>query len=244
MTTQPTHDGLGQGRPQRLLTGSPGRTRIVNDNTNGGDTVHVSDVVPGTPAASIWAAVAEANRYACAWPERPGDSLADLLAALDGIAALEHELTSALLAVRHELEERVRDGVVVGVEALDLLAAGNQGDAVLRDPYEEAAEFGPFYRDHLAAAIARLRAAFNDATATGPDQDPGPELPPSLARSLSGKSAARIREMLGEENFMQRHRSKTRATDYTRADHITQVLRWMDVNELETYPGVDYSAEV
>jgi hypothetical protein len=196
------------------------------------------DVVPGTPAAPVFDAAATLNTYACGWMDRRGDSPADLAAALDGLAELADQLASVTGQVLGELTRRIDEGTLDGADAAGLAAARAAALGVLDEPSGRGGTI-----NHLYRAVHQARAAITAAAAKLPDPDyTGTRIPATLARQMAGKTPAQIRGELGQEMFYQRQRSKTRPTDYGRAEALERILTWMHATGAASYDPAAHAA--
>lgn len=199
-----------------------------------GDRNPARPAVEGTPAAVVWRAQKELERYGGQHWDRPGDSAADLAATLDGLAALTDQLTGATSAVLHEIEQRIADGRLTGVDA----AAFGEAIAEAREVRDE--EFGGYQpgpahgtiRHVLAQARRRLVGA-RSALPTGP----GRFTPRGVAvlRGLDGRSLIEMRAKLGDERHLNKQITKTTSTDYGPEDALYRALAWMHATDAVTY---------
>jgi hypothetical protein len=189
------------------------------------------DIVPGTPAAPVFDAAACLEAYASGWAERPGDSPADLAAALDGLSEVVRGLTAASTQVLREIARRAGNGTLSGIDAAQLADASEKLTVMLDEPVP-----GGGTTNHLNNVLRDAAEAITGAVAR-PRPD-APPVPAPLARKLAGKTAAQVREELGSERFVQRQVSRVRPGDYTRADHLEAVATWMHATGAAAYdPG-------
>jgi hypothetical protein len=186
------------------------------------------DIVPGTPAAPVFDAAARLEAYASGWAERPGDSPADLAAALDGLSEVVREFTEASTQLLREIARRAGNGTLSGVDTAQLAGAREKLTAMLDAPVS-----GGGTTNHLNNALRDAAGAITGAAAR-PRPD-APPVPPVLARKLAGKTVAQVREELGSERFTQRQVSRVRPGDYTRADHLETVATWMHATGAAAY---------
>lgn len=216
-------------RVRHLLRGLPGATRL-RARSQGRLVVRAGDVVPGTPSEPIWNAERELTAYTGDWMDRAGDSPADLAAAIDGLTELARSVSDVAMSVSRELRRRAANGTLIGVDAELLTQAHDRLEGVLTPTDDPDA--GSYYR--IAEPLVELRDTLDAAAAALPAPD-GVRVTDPLAKTMAGKTAAQIRHELGHETFLQRHRSKTRPGDYTRADALDRILTWMHTQNRETY---------
>lgn len=220
-------DGPDARRVRHCLPG-PVPSWHLTANSEGRDVRRARDVVPGTPAAPIWDSASRLYGYACGWMDRPGDSPADLAAALDGLEELATTFADVTGQLLGEIARRIEDGTLDGTDAARLAGARASLDQVLADPAGEG-----WTRNRLRGAIGQARAAITGATARPAAGTPAP--PAGLARQMAGKAPVQVRDEAGKERFYQRQRSRTRPTDYTRADHLEAILTWMHATGAAAY---------
>jgi hypothetical protein len=195
------------------------------------------DIVPGTPAAPVFDAAARLEAYASGWANRPGDSPADLAAALDGLSEVVREFTEASTQLLREITRRAGNGTLSGVDAAQLAAAREKLTAMLDAPVP-----GGGSTNHLNNTLRDAAEAITGAAAR-PRPD-APHVPATLARKLAGKTPAQVRDELGTERFVQRHVSKVRPADYTRADHLETVATWMHATGAAAYDPDAHAQDV
>jgi len=105
------------GRGVRQCLPGPVPAWHLSMHAEGRDVRRAQDVVPGTPAAPVWDAAGNLNRYACGWMDRHGDSPADLATALEGLAEVADQLASVTAQVFGEITRRIEDGTLAGADA-------------------------------------------------------------------------------------------------------------------------------
>lgn len=203
----------------------------------GRDVRRARDVVPGTPAAPIFDAAATLNTYACGWMDRHGDSPADLAAALDGLDELATQLASVTSQILGEVTRRIETGTLDGADAARLAAARERATAVLEEPSHQG-----WITNHLRGVFGEARDALTGATAKLPGGPLGIRIPGRLTRQVAGKTAAQVRDELGNEVFLQRQVGKTRPTDYSRADMLERILTWMHATGAASYDPAAHAA--
>lgn len=188
--------------------------------------------VKGTPAAAVWEAERSLNAFVCQHWEAPGDTPADLAAAVDGLDALADTFTSACTYTLSEIKQRLDEGLLVDVDE----PAFNKAAAAVR------AQLGiePDRVPKLAYALSRVRSAMTGAraalpTATGDDDAFNALTQARVLGALDGKSLTAVRRELGGERHWQRHRSKTRVPDYTAADWLRMAMHWMHAADASAY---------
>lgn len=200
------------------LPGPVPETRL-SLRASGRSVVRAGDVVPGTPAAPIWKAAEDLERYTCDWMSRGGDAPADLAAALDGLAEVADRLQGAISAVSAEVARRYER---------QSLAGGHREEAAVEAGHAD--EAARTLRQHLAG----LRQAVSGATAVLPLAVPG-TVPPHVSTPLDGATLARVREALGEEVFAQRHISKVEPGDERRTAALERIVQWMHARGASVY---------
>ncbi|GHH54643.1 hypothetical protein [Streptomyces candidus] len=180
--------------------------------------------VKDTPAAAVWEAERSLSAFVCQHWEAPGDTPADLAAAVDGLDELADTFTSACTSTLGEIKRRLDEGLLVGVDE----PAFNDAAAAVR------AQLGiePDRVPRLAYALSRVRGAMAGARAAMPTALDDDHAFDALARTrvlgaLDGKSLTVVRRELGSERHWQRQRSKTRVPDYTAADWLNRAMHWM-----------------
>jgi len=89
-----------------------------------------------------------------------------------------------------------------------------------------------------SSRVTRRRAG---AAAKLPDGG-GDRIPTTLARQMTGKTAAQVRDELGSEMFYQRQRGKTRPENYDRAAALERILTWMHATGAATYDPAAHAA--
>ncbi|NKY53930.1 hypothetical protein [Nocardia vermiculata] len=207
-------------RVRHLLPGPVPTTQLVPPGTSGMNTAKATDIVPGTPAESIWEAQHVLNRYGCDWMYRAGDSPADLAAALDGCNRLFDDLIGTIATVLDEIARRDDEGTLTGVDR----AAIDQARAVT--------DFSKLGK--LRSALRSARAAITGARAELP-KPRGGRVSDALARTMHGRTNAQIRNALGEEVFINRQIGKVTAPNYTRADALARIMAWMHATGATVY---------
>ncbi|MEU6618972.1 hypothetical protein [Streptomyces parvus] len=197
--------------------------------------------VAGTPAGAVWEAERSLYASVCQHWETPGDTLADLAAALDGLGELADTFTSACTSILDEIGRRLDDGLLVGVDRAAFTAAA----AAVRD--QLGIEEGRVGK--LPYALASVRRTVAGARAALPSTLDDDRAFDALAHArvlgaLDGKPLTQIRAELGRERHWQRVRSKTRPADYTAADWLRRAVHWMHAAGAGTYNhGAHLAAE-
>ncbi|MGW9436771.1 hypothetical protein [Streptomyces sp. NPDC055607] len=197
--------------------------------------------VADTPAAAVWAAERALYGYVCQHWEAPGDTPADLAAAVDGLDELADTFTSACIHVLEEIRRRTKEGLLVDVDE----DAFDEAAAAVREQLGIEPERMP----KLTYALSRVRQAMTGAWAALPaaSDDARAFDAPAQARalgSLDGKTLTELRRELGSERHWQRHRSKTRMPDYTAADWLRRAMHWMHTAGVNAYDhGAHLAAE-
>jgi hypothetical protein len=232
-----TPEDTAPGRAARHCLPGPVPDWHLSRNARGMYVRRAGDIVPGTPAAPLFDAAGRIEAYASGWAERPGDSPADLAAALDGFSEVVSVLTEASTQLLREIARRAANGTLSGVDAAQLAAAREKLTAVLDAPVP-----GGGSTNHLNSALRDAAGAITGASAR-PRPD-APPVPGHLARKLAGKTAAQVREELGSERFVQRQVSRVRPGDYTRADHLEAVATWMHATGAAAYDPGAHSRDV
>lgn len=190
--------------------------------------------VDGTPAAAVWRAYRELNRYAFQGWARPGDSAADLAATLDGLQELAEEFARVTTAVLGEIEQRLADGRLAGVDAAGFRDAIAETRDVPADDGLGGHYAGPAYGT-VSALLQQARALLVGArSALPPGAAPNPRAAGILAR-LDGASLTDVREKLGEELHLVKQLARTGSADYTRCDALARALQWMHAADAVTY---------
>ncbi|MGW1819126.1 hypothetical protein ACWCQM_36885 [Streptomyces sp. NPDC002125] len=197
--------------------------------------------VADTPAAAVWTAERALYGYVCQHWETPGDTPADLAAAVDGLDELADTFTSACTYVLGEIRRRMDEGLLVDVDE----------DAFTESAAAVRAQLGiePERVPKLAYALSRVRQAMTGARAALPAAAGGTRAFDALAQAralgaLDGKTLPEVRRELGSERHWQRHRSKTRMPDYTAADWLRRAMHWMHAAGVNAYDhGVHLAAE-
>ncbi len=230
-----TEPGPGPGLARHCLPGPVPAWHLCL-YAEGRDVRKARDVVPGTPAAPVFDAAATLSAYACGWMDRRGDSPADLAAALDGLAELAEQLASVTRQVLAELARRAEAGTLDGADGAALASARDSALGVL-DEHDPRG----WTVNHLRGMFQQARAALAGATAALPDSG-GARIPVTLARQMAGKTAAQIRGELGHEMFYQRQRSKTRPTNYGRAEALERILTWLHAVGAASYDPAAHAA--
>ncbi|WIN00129.1 hypothetical protein ACTOB_003814 [Actinoplanes oblitus] len=193
----------------------------------GNRVVRAGDVVPGSPAADIWDAHRALYAYMSRWAARDGDSPADLTAAVDGLVEVADTLAEVTAMVLAQIERRTERGSLTGADAARVQQArADLASVLLRD------EDGR--HNKLRGGMDTLRDALDGARPVLPAGD-GRTLPPLLARQMTGKTVAELRAALGQETHWQRHRSKTRAPQYDKADALHRMIQWCQATGRDTY---------
>jgi hypothetical protein len=196
--------------------------------SEGRSVVRAGDVVPGTPAAPIWDAEHALSAYNGDWMDRTGDSPADLAAALDGLRELQATFHDAIGGVLGELVRRVQAGT--------LIVDGDQAQELKR-----TADGADVQMSQLRTTLFRAREATIGAKAALP-APAGVRVSATLSRPFAGKTLGDIRHALGQEVFVQRHRSKTRETDDSRVDALQRILDWMHAHDRTRYDPAEHAA--
>ncbi|MFD3889981.1 hypothetical protein [Streptomyces microflavus] len=197
--------------------------------------------VADTPAAAVWAAERALYGYVCQHWETPGDTAADLAAAVDGLDELADTFTSACTYVLGEIRRRMEEGLLVGVDE----EAFTESVAAVRVQLGIEPERVP----KLAYALSRVRQAMTGARAALPAAAGGTRAVDALAQAralgaLDGKTLPEVRRELGTERHWQRQRSKTRMPDYTAADWLRRAMLWMHAAGVNVYDhGAHLAAE-
>lgn len=232
-TGAPDDDDGGDRKVRHLLAG-PVENRLVGPGGGGGrNTVRARDVVPGTPAAPIWEAGRAMGTYTGGWPERDGDSPADLAAAADGLIELGTMLTSAATTVLQQLEDRVAEGSITGVDPSQVADAREQLKILFRPRESDTVE------PDVRGALWALRTAMTGAEAAMPPSD-GRPVPAHAAMSWDGKPATYLRDKLGSEVFLQRQVSKTRPPEYERAELLRRMIQWCHATRSDTFDAAAF----
>ncbi|WP_225732031.1 MULTISPECIES: hypothetical protein [unclassified Nocardia] len=215
----PARDLADNDRVRHLLGGRVPTTRLA-DSGEGQHLVNARDVVPGTPAAPIWRAHEELNRYAANWTHRAGDAPGDLAAALEGCAQVLDEVVEVAAGLLAEIQRRTEDGTMTGVDVERITKARNEIDVErLRRP---------------RTALRSARRAIDGAFAALPVPR-GVRVSDSTARKLSGSTAAEIRDELGGEVALNIRTGKVAAPETGRAAALARVLAWMHYTGADTY---------
>ncbi|MYS36371.1 hypothetical protein K388_07169 [Streptomyces sp. KhCrAH-43] len=197
--------------------------------------------VADTPAAAVWTAERVLHGYVCQHWERPGDTPADLAAAVDGLDELADTFTSACTHVLGEIRRRMDEGLLVDIDE----------DAFTESAAAVRAQLGiePERVPKLAYALSRVRQAMAGARAALPAAVGGARAFDALEQTralgaLDGKSLPEVRHRLGGERHWQRHRSKTRVPDYTATDWLRRAMHWMHAAGVNAYDhGAHLAAE-
>ncbi|WP_228773855.1 hypothetical protein [Streptomyces sp. VN1] len=116
--------------------------------------------VADTPAAAVWTAERALYGYVCQHWEAPGDTPADLAAAVDGLGELADTFTSACIDVLGEIRRRLEEGLLVDVDE----GAFTESAAAVRAQLGLEPERVP----KLAYALSRVRQAVTGARAALP----------------------------------------------------------------------------
>ncbi|WP_330269947.1 hypothetical protein [Streptomyces griseorubiginosus] len=197
--------------------------------------------VAGTPAAAVWTAERALYGYVCQHWEAPGDTPADLAAAVDGLDELADTFTSACTFTLDEIRRRMAEGLLVDVDE----DAFDEAAAAVREQLGIEPERVP----KLAYALSRVRQAMTGARAALPAASGDARSFDALAQAralgaLDGKTLPEVRRELGRERHWQRHRSKTRMPDYTAADWLRRAMHWMHAAGVTAYDhGTHLAAE-
>ncbi|MFF1733736.1 hypothetical protein [Streptomyces sp. NPDC058247] len=180
--------------------------------------------VKDTPAATVWEAERSLYGFVCQHWEAPGDTPADLAAAVDGLDELADTFTSACTYTLGEIKRRLDEGLLIDVDE----PAFAEAAAAVR------AQLGiePDRVPKLAYALSRVRQTMAGARAALPTATDDDHAFDALAQArvlgaLDGKTLTVVRRELGRERHWQRHRSKTRVPDYTAADWLRRAMHWM-----------------
>ncbi|MFD4320501.1 hypothetical protein [Streptomyces sp. NPDC058548] len=197
--------------------------------------------VADTPAAAVWTAEKVLYGYVCQHWETPGDTPADLAAAVDGLDELAGTFTSACTSILGEIRRRMEEGLLVDVDQ----AAFSEAAAAVRAQLGIEPERVP----KLAYALSCARQAMTGARAALPAASGDAHAFDALAQTralgaLDGKALPEVRRELGRERHWQRHRSKTRMPDYTAADWLRRAMHWMHAAGVSAYDhGAHLAAE-
>lgn len=185
-------------------------------------------VVAGTPAEAVWQANKQLSSYVSDWMDRPGDTPADLAAALDGLIELSDNLAAAAKQVCREIHGRRRDGRLAEVDdRFD--QAVEQLDGLISDPDKMLGG----RMNHLTIALHQVRTAINGAHAA--TVTPATAVGTRLAAKLDGTPMAAIRAKLGEELFMHRQIERVHAADTSHAAQLVAILDWMQATGADRY---------
>ncbi|MFJ8388612.1 hypothetical protein ACIQ9Q_29625 [Streptomyces sp. NPDC094438] len=197
--------------------------------------------VTDTPAGAVWEAERALHGFVCQHWEAPGDTPADLAAAVDGLDELADTFTSACTYTLGEIKRRLDEGLLVDVDE----PAFAEAAAAVR----EQLGIEPDRVPKLAYALSRVRQAMTGGRAALPSVigDARAFDAPAQARALGaldGKTLTEVRRELGRERHWQRHRSKTRMPDYTAADWLRRAMHWMHAAGVNAYDhGTHLAAE-
>ncbi|MFE4264475.1 hypothetical protein [Streptomyces sp. NPDC056883] len=187
--------------------------------------------VADTPAAAVWQAERALSGYVCQHWEAPGDTPADLAAAVDGLGELADTFTGACTSTLGEIRRRLDEGLLVGIDVPAFTAAEASVCAQLGIEEDRLPE--------LVYGLSRVRWAMDGARAALPRAMDGEEFD-ALAQArvlgaLDGKPLLAVRRDLGLERHWQRHRSKTRVPDYTAVDWLMRAVHWMHAAGVGAY---------
>jgi hypothetical protein len=72
--------------------------------------------------------------------------------------------------------------------------------------------------------------------------DAGAQLSPVLSRRRKGKTAIELRELLDEEMFVERQRSRVRPGVYDRAEQLDAMLTWTHATGANAYSAERHAA--
>jgi hypothetical protein len=185
-------------------------------------------VMAGTPAEAVWQADKQLTSYVSDWMDRPGDTPADLAAALDGLIALSQTLADAAAQVCREIRRRRRDGRLVDVDDRFDEAVEQLNGLVNEHEEQSGARM-----NHLAGALHQARTAIDGAHAA--TVTPATAVGVRLAAKLDGTPMAAIRAKLGEELFMHRQIERVHAADTSHAAQLVAILDWMQATGVDRY---------
>ncbi|MFE9406854.1 hypothetical protein ACFYNY_34665 [Streptomyces sp. NPDC006530] len=238
----------GEGRPEenaeypittQLL--GPAPEKRYSARASGMSVQRALPAVAGTPAAAVWEAERSLYGFVCQHWEVPGDTPADLAAAVDGLDELADTFASACTYTLGEIKRRLDEGLLVDVDE----PAFAEAAAAVREQLGIEPERVP----KLAYALSRVRQAMSGARAALPAAMDDGRTFDALAQAralgaLDGKTLTEVRRELGSERHWQRHRSKTRMPDYTAADWLRRAMHWMHAAGVNAYDhGAHLAAE-